>query len=124
MTTENIQSRGGSGGLFFVTLAILLFVGSVLSAAAYFFADNDLSILEAIGAGFGGVAAIIIGLIAAVFGIVLGLFGALTGILAAGGAVALTLFIVGSPIIAIVLIVLLMRSRKSDCPDPDVHRIE
>jgi hypothetical protein len=33
----------------------------------------------------------------------------------------MTLFIVASPIIAIILIALLMRRPKSDCPNPAAH---
>jgi len=73
-------------------------------------------------AGFGGLAGIIIGLIAAIFGLIVGLVGALIGLAAAGGAVAVTLFIVASPIIALILIFLLMRRPKADCPDPEAHR--
>ncbi|MEO1252229.1 MAG: hypothetical protein AAFW81_07785 [Pseudomonadota bacterium] len=114
--------RGGAGGAIVVTFSVLIFLGLALSAAAFIFADQELTVVESIGAGFGGVAGIILGLVGAVIGVVVGLFGALLGVIAAGGAVALTLFIVGSPIIAIILIVLLMRRRSTDCPDPDVHR--
>ena len=79
-------------------------------------------IVESIAAGFGGLAGIIIGLFAALFGVILGLIGALIGVVAAGGAVAMTLFIIGSPILAIILLFLLMRKSKSDCPDPAAHR--
>jgi len=121
MATSDYEERRGGGGVILATFAILIFLGAALSAAAYIFAEQDLTIVESIGAGFGGLAGVIIGLFGAIVGVVLGLFGALFGVAAAGGAVALTLFIVGSPIIAIILLVLLMRSRKSDCPDPDAH---
>ena len=87
---------------------------------AFFYGDTQLSIVESIAAGFGGLAAIIIGLFAAAFGVIVGLFGALIGLVAAGGALAMTLFIVGSPIIAIILFVLLMR-RPKGCPDQSAH---
>ena len=122
MASTDYEERKGGGGLILATLVILIFLGAALSVAAYVFGDADLTIVESIAAGFGGLAGLIIGLFGAVVGVVLGLFGALVGVLAAGGAVALTLFIVGSPIIAIILIFLLMRSRGSDCPDPDAHR--
>lgn len=105
-----------------MTLMILIFLGAALSVAFYIFGEQDLSVVESIGAGFGGLAGIIIGLFGAIVGVVLGLVGALFGVAVGGGAIALTLFIIGSPIIAIILLVLLMRSRNSDCPDPDAHQ--
>ncbi len=93
-----------------------------MSIGMYFYADTQLTIVEAIAAGFGALAGILVGLIGAVVGIVLGLLGALIGLVAAGGAVAVTLFIIGSPIIAIILLVLLMRRPKADCPNPDAHQ--
>ncbi len=122
MASSEYEERKGGGGLILTTLIILIFLGAALSVAAYVFGDADLSVVESLAAGFGGLAGLIIGLFGAIIGVVLGLFGALIGIIAAGGAVALTLFIVGSPIIALILIFVLMRSRRSDCPDPDAHR--
>lgn len=112
-----------SGGLFWFwfTLAIILFVGGALSVGAYVYAEPDLSIGESIVAGFGGLAALIIGLVATAFGLVVGLVGALFGVATAGGAVAVTLFVLASPVIAIILFVLLMRRRSADCPDPAAH---
>ncbi len=121
-STDYEERKNGGGGLILATLVILIFLGAALSVAAYIFGEPDLTIVESIGAGFGGLAGIIIGIFGAIVGVVLGLFGALIGLVAAGGAVALTLFIVGSPIIAIILLVLLLRSRSSDCPDPDAHQ--
>lgn len=121
-TDYGTEKRGGGLNAVMVTFIILLFAGTALSGAAYVFNDQGLTITESMAAGFGGLAGIIIGLIGAMIGIVVGLLGALIGIVAAGGAVAFTLFLVGSPIIAIILFVLLMRSRKTDCPDPDMHR--
>lgn len=119
-TSEYETTRSGGGSWFFITLALLLFLGGALSVGAYIFGHQELTILESIIAGFGGLAGLIVGLIGAAIGIIVGLFGALLGIVAAGGAVALTLFIVGSPIIAIILFVLLMR-RGKNCPDPTAH---
>jgi len=114
--------RGGGMGWFFAPIVLILFLGGALSVGAYFYADTQLTIMEAITAGFAGLAGLMIGLLAAAFGVVVGLLGALIGVVAAGGAVAMTLFIVGSPILAIVLIILLMRrSKSSDCPDPSAH---
>lgn len=111
-----------SGGLFWfwAPLALILFVGVAFSAAAYA-SGNGLTVAESIAAGFGGLAGVIIGLFGAAIGLVVGLIGALIGVVAAGGAVALTLFILASPVLAIVLFALLMRRRKSDCPDPSAH---
>lgn len=113
-----------SGGLawLYAPVILILFLGGALSVGAYLYGDPQLTIVESIAAGFGGLAGIIIGLFAALFGVILGLIGALIGVVAAGGAVAMTLFIIGSPILAIVLLFLLMRKSKSDCPDPAAHR--
>ena len=124
MDHAEYEDRKRGGGAILTTLIILLFLGAALSVAAFVFGEPQLSIVESIAAGFAGLAGLIIGLFGAIVGVVLGLLGALVGLVAAGGAVALTLFIVGSPIIAIILLVLLMRGRRSDCPDPDAHRVE
>ncbi len=92
-----------------------------MSIGAYVYNDVDLTVMESLAAGFGGLAALIVGLFAATIGIIVGLFGALIGLVAAGGAVAMTLFIIGSPLIAIILLVLLLRRPKSNCPDPGAH---
>jgi hypothetical protein len=118
------QGERKSGGLawLYTPIVLILFLGAALSVAAYFFSDTDLSIAESIGAGFGGLAGIILGLFGAAIGIVVGLVGALVGLIAAGGAVVMTLFIVGSPIIALILLVILLRRPKSAaCPDPGAH---
>ena len=122
MASTDYEERKSGGGMVLMTLMILIFLGAALSVAAYIFGEPDLTIVESIGAGFGGLAGIIIGLFGAIIGVVLGLVGALFGVAVGGGAVVLTLFIIGSPIIAIILLVLLMRSRSSDCPDPDAHQ--
>ncbi|WP_428407949.1 hypothetical protein [Hyphococcus sp.] len=118
------QEKSRSGGLawIYAPVILILFLGGALSVGAYFYGDPQLTIAESIVAGFGGLAGIIIGLIAALFGVILGLVGALIGVVAAGGAVAMTLFIIGSPLLAIVLIFLLLRKSKSDCPDPAAHQ--
>lgn len=110
-----------SGAWFYVPVVLILFLGGALSVGAYFYGDPQLTIAESIAAGFGALAGIMIGMIGALFGLAVGLIGALIGLVAAGGAVAMTLFIIGSPIIAIILIVMLMRRPKSDCPDPGAH---
>ncbi len=114
--------RGGGSGWFFAPIILILFLGGALSVGAFFYSDPQLTVLESITAGFAGLAGLIIGLLAAAFGILLGLLGALIGLVAAGGAVAMTIFIIGSPLLAIILIVMLMRrSKSSDCPDPSAH---
>lgn len=105
----------------YAPLVLILFVGGAFSVAAYNF-EPSLTVSEALVAGFGGLAALIVGLIAAVFGVLVGLIGAVFGLAVGGGAIALTLFIVASPVIAIVLFVLLMR-RPKGCPDSSVHEI-
>ncbi|MEO1135378.1 MAG: hypothetical protein AAFW68_02065 [Pseudomonadota bacterium] len=123
MTTSDYHEPARSGGMawLWAPIILILFLGGALSVGAYFYGEPQLTVAESIAAGFGGLAGLIIGLIAAAFGIVVGLLGALIGIVAAGGAVAMTLFIVASPILAIVLIFLLMRRPKSECPDPGAH---
>lgn len=113
--------RGGGMMWLYMPVALILFLGAALSVAAYNFSETDLSVAEAIAAGFGGLAAMIIGLIGAAIGIVVGLIGALIGLVAAGGAVVMTLFIIGSPIIAIILFALLLRRPRNACPDPGAH---
>lgn len=123
MATDYQEDRR-SGGLawLYAPVILILFLGGALSVGAYLYGDPQLTVAESIAAGFGGLAGIIIGLIAAAVGVIVGLLGALLGLVAAGGAVAMTLFIIGSPILAIVLIFLLMRKSKSDCPDPAAHQ--
>ena len=116
---ETGQKRGSAAWLY-APIILILFLGGALSVGAYFYTDPQLTMLESLAAGFGGLAALIVGLLAAAIGIIVGLIGALIGVVAAGGAVAMTLFIVASPIIAIILIVLMMRRPKS-CPDPALH---
>lgn len=117
------ETRSSGAAWLYAPIVLILFLGGALSVAAYAYGDPQLTMMESLAAGFGGLAALIVGLFAAAFGIVVGLLGALLGIVAAGGAVAMTLFIVGSPIIAIILIVMLMRRSRSDCPDPGAHEI-
>jgi len=115
------ETSGRSGGMFWlwVPLVFILFLGGAFSIAAYT-QEPGLTGLESLAVGFGGLAALIVGLFAAAIGVIVGLIGAMIGLVAAGGAVAMTLFIVASPIIAIVLIVMMMRRNKS-CPDPSMH---
>ncbi|NOX83990.1 MAG: hypothetical protein GXP06_13605 [Alphaproteobacteria bacterium] len=119
-TSDYHETRRGGGAWFYVPVVLILFLGGALTLGAYFYADTQLTIMEALAVGFGGLAAIIFGMIVAVAGLVIGLLGALIGLVAAGGAIAMTLFIIASPIIAILLIVMLMRRSKS-CPDPAMH---
>ena len=112
--------RAGGAAWFCITLALIVVVGGALAAGAYLYAEPQLTVPEALAAGFGGLAALIVGLAGAAIGVVLGLVGALLGVAAAGGAVAVTLFIIASPIIAAILFVLLLRRGRS-CPDPSAH---
>jgi hypothetical protein len=116
-----VQKRSSGLTWLYAPIVLILFLGAALSVAAYNFSETDLTVAESVAAGFGGLAGIILGLIGAAIGIVVGLIGALIGLVAAGGAVAVTLFIVGSPIIALVLFVLLMRRPKNACPEPGAH---
>lgn len=123
MTTTDYGDAGRSGGgaaWFYIPIVLVLILGGALSVVAYMAGEPQLTVVESIAAGFGGLAGIIVGLIAAAIGVAIGLIGALLGVIAAGGAVAMTLFIIGSPIIAIILFVLLMRRPKA-CPDPGAH---
>ncbi|WDI30349.1 hypothetical protein PUV54_10300 [Hyphococcus flavus] len=120
-TTEYREPARSSAAWLYVPVILVLFLGGALSVGAYFYGEPQLTVAESLVAGFGGLAGIIIGLLGAVFGVIVGLIGALIGVVAAGGAVAMTLFILASPVLAIVLIALLMRRSKSDCPDPAAH---
>ena len=124
-STDVSQRSGGSGlAWLYLPLVLILFLGGALAVGAYFYGEPQLTIAEALAAGFGGVAALIVGLFAAAIGIVVGLFGALIGLVAAGGAVGMTLFVVASPVIAIILLVMLMRRPRANpqgCPDPSAH---
>ena len=123
-TSDYSETRRGGAGWFYAPIVMILFLGAALSVGAFLYSDTQLTILESIVAGYGGLAGIIIGLFGAAIGIILGLIGALIGVVAAGGAVALTLFIVGSPLLAVVLIIMMMRRSKSssaECPDPGAH---
>ncbi|GAB4522181.1 MAG: hypothetical protein Kow00133_09560 [Amphiplicatus sp.] len=114
------RRRGGGMAWLWLPLILILFVGGAFSIAAYMH-EPSLTAGEAFAVGFGGLAALIAGLVVAAVGAVIGLFGALIGLVAAGGAVAMTLFIIASPIIAIILLVLLLRRRGGECPDPSAH---
>jgi len=119
MTTSDYETvkRGGAG--LYVPIVLILFVGGALSIAAYAY-EPGLTIAQSLVAGFGGLAGIIIGLIGALFGVVIALVGAVFGLAVGGGAVALTLFIIASPVIAIILLVMMMRRSKA-CPNPALH---
>ncbi|MEZ5894615.1 MAG: hypothetical protein R3C58_15890 [Parvularculaceae bacterium] len=116
-----VPARSGGAAWIYAPVVLVMFLGAALSVAAYFYSDQPLTIAESIAAGFGGVAGIILGLLGALFGVVVGLLGGLFGLAVGGGAIALTMFILASPVIAIVLIFLLMRKNKT-CPDPAAHQ--
>ena len=113
-TTEIETYEEKKGGWMWLFLPIILFllVGAALSFAAYVYAEPDLTALESLGAGFGGLAGVIIGLFATVIGLIIALFATVFGLIIAAGSIAVTIFFVGSPIIAIILFILLMRERK------------
>lgn len=125
MGVSDVETRrAGGASWFFITLALILFLGGALAFGAYIYGDPQPTVIEAMIAGFAGLAALIVGLIGAAIGLIVGLVGAILGIVAAGGAVAFTLFVIGSPIIALILFVLLMRRRREcpdACPDPSAH---
>lgn len=105
---ERGERRGGGAIWFWAPVLIILFVGAAFSVGAYFHSDADLSVVESIAAGYVGVA-----------GLIIGLFGAFFGLVAAGGAVAFALFIVASPALTIILlIILLTRNRKRGGEEP------
>jgi hypothetical protein len=116
------ERRGGSGlAWLYLPLVLIVFLGGALSVAAYSFSDEPLTIAESLAAGFGGLAGIIIGLIGAVVGVIIALLSTAFGLVVAGGAVGVTLFVIASPIIAIILIAMLMRRQRNACPEPGAH---
>ena len=124
MTTTDYHDGSKSGGMAWVAapVILILFLGAALSVGAYFQTDPQLTIAESLFAGYGALAGLIVALIVAAVGVIVAVFTALMGLVAAGGAVAVTLFVIGSPIIALILLFLLMRRSKADCPDPAAHR--
>lgn len=105
---------------FWGPLLLILFVGGAFSVAA-FTHEPSLTPLEALAVGYGGLAALIVGLFGALVGVILGFFGALVGLVAAGGAIAFTLFLVASPVIAIIFMILFFRRPKAHCAEPAAH---
>ncbi len=104
MANREVSARGGGGAIWFwAPLLVILSVGAAFSVGAYFHSESDLNAIESIGAGFGGVAALIFGLFAAFFGLIM-----------AGGAVAFSLFLVASPILTIILLFLLLRKNQRE----------
>lgn len=97
--------RGGGAVWFWAPLIVIVFVGAAFSVGAYFHNDSDLTVIESVGAGYAGVAALIFGLFAAFFGLVVG-----------AGALAFSLFLVASPVLCLILLFLLLRknSRAKD----------
>lgn len=120
-TTDYQEPSRSSAAWLYVPIILILFLGGALSVGMYFYADTQLTVAEALAAGFGSLAAIIGAIFATVIAVILSLLGALIALVTAGGAVAMTLFIIASPVIAIILIALLMRRPKSDCPNPAAH---
>ncbi len=118
---ESAVGRRRTSGLVWLwaPVVLILFVGGALSVAAGV-QNPSLSPIDSLATGFGALAAIIVGLFGAAIGVIVGLIGAVIGLVAAGGAVAVTLFLVGSPLLALVLLYLLLRRNRS-CPDPTVH---
>jgi hypothetical protein len=110
---ESGAARAGGMAWFWIPVAVIFILGVAGSVAAYL-ADSDLAILEAIVVGFGGVSGLIVGLLGGFIAIVAGLFGALIGIVAAGGALALTLFLAASPVLALILLYLLLREKRKN----------
>lgn len=118
---ESANAHRRSAGLawLWAPVVLILFVGGAISIAAGV-QNPGLSLVDSLATGFGALAAIIVGLFGAAIGVIVGLVRAVIGLVAAGGAVAVTLFVVGSPLLALVLLYLLLRRNRS-CPDPTVH---
>lgn len=115
------EARRSSGLLWFwVPLVLVLFVGGAFSIAAYTH-EPSLTPVEALAVGYGGLAALIVGLFGAAIGVIIGLFGALIGLVAAGGALAFTFFLLASPVIAIIFMVLFFRRPKAQCAEHAAH---
>lgn len=116
-----LNTHRGSSLMTILSVLTLLFIVSAGSLAILAFNHNPgISIVEAIGMGFVGVGGVIAAAFAAVIGIIIGLLGAIFGIAIGGGAIAITLFVLASPVIALILFALLMRRGRA-CPDPSRH---
>lgn len=120
MQAEMVERGRGSeprvgGGLAFITIPAILYLMTSLGLGVAFYtnAETDIGVVEAIIAGFGATAGIIVGLVVAAFGTVLAFVTGVLGIAFAGGALLVTLFIMASPVIAIVLLMLMMRPSRS-----------
>ena len=109
---ETYEEKKSGGLWFFLPVLIFLLVGAGLSIAAYVYAEPELTAAESIGAGFGGLAGIIIGLFGAIIGLIFALFATILGLIFAAGSIAFAIFLVASPLIAVILFILLIRERK------------
>lgn len=115
---QRLTRSNSSAMWLWIPLIVVLVGGTALSFVAY--QQNDITILEAIIGGFVGLAGIFIGLVGGLFGLIVGLAAGLFGVATAGGAIAITLFVLASPVLAIVFLWLLLR-RSKECPDPSMH---
>ena len=123
MSGYEVAPRRSGGAIWFWLPIILILVLGAGFSAAVFVQHPSMSPVEALAAGFGGLAALIVGLFAAAVGVIIGVAGAALGLVAAGGAVAFTFFLLASPILAIVFFVLFMRQRRSGraAMEPGAH---
>ena len=124
MSTESYELAGRKGNgpwIAFATVMALLLVAALSFTIVILVHEPGLTIPEALAGGFGGVGGLVIGLIAAVLSLIAGLIATVFGLAVGGGALALTLFLLASPVIALVLIWILMRRRSVECPDPSRH---
>lgn len=114
--------RSGGPLWFWLPLVLVLVLGAGFSAAAYMH-EPSLTPVEALAVGYGGLAATVVGLFVGAIGVVVAFFAAIFGIAVAGTATAFSLFLVASPLIAIIFIFLFFRARRraSACPDPGSH---
>ena len=85
--------------------------------------QNDVTIMEAVADGFLAVGGLIIGLLAGIFGLGVGLLATVFALITAGGALAITGFVLASPVIALVLLWMLMRrsNAQSGSSSADYH---
>ncbi len=117
------SNAGNSSSMLWLWIPLLVIIVGGLSLSVVAYQQNDITVVEAFIGGFIGLAGLFIGLIGGLFGLIVGLVAALFAMVTAGGAIAITLFVLASPVLAIVFLWMLTR-RSKECPDPAAHEYD